>query len=359
MIHLTPGPSQLYPTVATHIHNALEHQIPSMSHRSTLFEKLYTETEAAVKQLLNVPAEYAVFFNGVASEWWERIVQNTVEQHSFHFVNGSFSKRFYDISKGLGKNAKQCEVTFGNGFTSEDLQQIPKETELICFTHNETSSGVITDSLLFAAARKQHPHALIAVDIVSSCPCVPIDFTQIDCAFFSVQKAFGIPAGLGVCILSPQALAKAESIESMQDSYTGSVHSFASFHKKYLKKQTPATPNILGMYVLGKVCQNFIAQGGQDALYRSTQAKHQLLQLAVKQSKALSFFVTQPTFQSPTVTTLTVKNPQDIIQNLKAKGFAIGGGYGAYKDTQIRIANFPAIDIDTMKQFCEALITTP
>lgn len=358
MIYLTPGPSQSYPTVSKHIQNALDKQIPSISHRSDAFEVLYAETESALKTLLNIPEEYAVFFSGSASEWWERIVQNTTTQHSFHFINGSFSKRFCDIATLLGRNAQSFEVPFGSGFVEADLQHIPSATELICFTHNETSSGVITDQSLFAAAQRQHPKALIAVDIVSSCPCVPIDFNQIDCAFFSVQKAFGIPSGLGVCIVSPRALEKAAQIESMKSQYTGSFHSFASYHKKYLKKQTPETPNILGMYTLGKVCTDFIIAGGQERLFEETKKKQQMLEEVIQANTMLMHFVKDASLHSPTVTTITVSDPQHITKTLNLHGYKIGGGYGAFKETQIRIANFPAVDVYMMERFCEVLGNT-
>ena len=47
---------------------------------------------------MNIPEDNGIFFTGSATEIWERLIQNTVEHESFHLVNGSFSKKFYDFS---------------------------------------------------------------------------------------------------------------------------------------------------------------------------------------------------------------------------------------------------------------------
>ena len=72
---------------------------------------------------------------------------------------------------------------------------------------------------------------LVALDCVSALPYADIPVDKVDAVYFSVQKGFGMPAGLGVLILSPAAVAKAATIEEAGIS-TGSYHSFASWAKK-------------------------------------------------------------------------------------------------------------------------------
>src|SRR5688572_6566674 len=115
-VNFTPGPSQLYFTVADHARNAFKEGIPSLSHRSKLFEQISASTTAGLRELLNIPPSYAVFFTSSATEIWERILQNLVFENSFHLVNGSFSKRFYEIAVQLGKKPAKLEVSEGQGF---------------------------------------------------------------------------------------------------------------------------------------------------------------------------------------------------------------------------------------------------
>jgi phosphoserine aminotransferase len=54
------------------------------------------------------------------------------------------------------------------------------------------------------------PDALIAVDATSSMAGVELDWQSADIWFASVQKCFGLPAGMAVMVCSPRALQYAE-----------------------------------------------------------------------------------------------------------------------------------------------------
>src|SRR5687768_16537689 len=121
MMHtnFTPGPSQLYFTVSDHAKQAFKEGIPSISHRSKSFEHISKSATDGLRQLLNIPADFQIFFTGSASEVWERSIQNLVEEKSFHLVNGSFSKRFFEIAQLLNKKAVKLEATEGQGFPDQ------------------------------------------------------------------------------------------------------------------------------------------------------------------------------------------------------------------------------------------------
>ena len=139
-INFTPGPSQLYFTVRDHIRTAFRDGVPSLSHRSKKFETFYVDVVEGLRELLNLPSDYHIYFTASATEIWERLIQNLVEEKSYHLVNGSFSKRFFEVALQLNKKATKTEVTNGAGFASP--LAVPEDTELIAVTHNETSTGV-------------------------------------------------------------------------------------------------------------------------------------------------------------------------------------------------------------------------
>src|SRR5258706_11076525 len=97
-IYFTPGPSQLYPTVRKHIDEALAEDIGSISHRGKKFEELFSQTVTNLRMLLKVPQTRRIFFLSSGTEAMERVIENCVKKESFHFVNGSFSKRFFDTA---------------------------------------------------------------------------------------------------------------------------------------------------------------------------------------------------------------------------------------------------------------------
>jgi phosphoserine aminotransferase len=161
---------------------------------------------------MNIPESSGIFFTGSATEIWERIIQNTVEFESFHLVNGSFSKKFYDFSSELGKFAHKYEKPFGEGFDYAEIE-VPQYSELICTTANETSSGVQMRPSEIHKLKRGNKDKFVAVDMVSSAPYPDLDFELIDTAFFSVQKSFGMPAGLGCWIANQSMLDKAKSLK--------------------------------------------------------------------------------------------------------------------------------------------------
>src|SRR6185369_14264646 len=140
-IFFTVGPSQLYPSVPTHIKTALKENIFSLSHRSKAFVAIYKEASDNLRKLLGIPTTHHVFFTASALEGMERTIQNTVQKNSFHFVNGSFSREFWQIAIDLRKNAIRFDAPNGEGFDF-NLAKIPKNTELISVVQNETSTGV-------------------------------------------------------------------------------------------------------------------------------------------------------------------------------------------------------------------------
>ncbi len=338
-IFFTPGPAQLYPTFETHLHQATSGQIGSISHRSKQFRGIYQHTAEQLRQLLNIPADRAILFTGSATEIWERIIQNCVERESAHFVNGSFSKRFCEFSTEIGKQAQKIEAPFGQGF---DVSQhtISDTAELICLTHNETSSGVSMPVADIHSFRKKHPSKIIAVDMVSSAPYPDLDWNLVDTAFFSVQKGFGLPAGLGVWIANETCLQKSESLKA-KGLYIGTHHSLPTLWKNHLNYETPATPNVLGIYLLGKIAED-MNRKGIDAIRRETEEKAGMLYNFLETSGNYKISVQNPAHRSQTVIVADAPNPAELMASLKAKGLVIGGGYGSHKDKQVRIAVFPA-----------------
>lgn len=340
MIEFSPGPSQLYPGVPEYLQDALGDDVMSRSHRSAWFTDMYADTVNGLRELLDIPEDYHVWFMGSATEAMERIVQNTVKKTSHHFVNGAFSEKFRSIASQLGTSPTEATVPWGEGFDlSTNL--VPKTAELIAITQNETSTGVAHPAEVITTLHDRYSDTLLAVDIVSATPYMTLDFKKADCVFFSVQKGFGLPAGLGVLVASPRALDRAKSLKSSGKSI-GSYHSFAELAKNAEKNNTPETPNVLGIYLLGRVVSDMLARGADTLRNRLTQNANKLY-AAIDAHPLLSPAVLDPNFRSNTVIVADVEGGSaPLVEAAKKQGFSIGAGYKDKKATQIRIANFPA-----------------
>ncbi len=352
-INFTPGPSQLYFTVRDHTRTAFREGIPSLSHRSQAFEKIFRHTTDGIRELLSLPPGYQLFFTSSATEIWERVIQNLVEEKSFHLVNGSFSKRFFEIAGQLGKKPEKLEASAGEGF--EIVGSVPAGTELIAITQNETSTGVSLPLDFIYDLRDKSPDSLIVVDAVSSLPFPDFDYSKLDSVFFSVQKGFGLPAGLGVWMVNDRCLAKAENL-SAKGICIGSYHSLPALHGFAVKNQTPETPNVLSIYLLGMVVRDMIRRGISN-IRRETEYKAALLYHTLDRHHSLSAFVKNKVHRSRTVVVANTGDQTEVLtRNLIEKGMQPGDGYGTFKKSQLRFANFPTHSKEQFELLVDSLI---
>jgi phosphoserine aminotransferase len=352
-INFTPGPSQLYFTVEDHTKRAFREGIPSISHRSKQFENIYSSVKEGLTSLLDLPNSYHILFTSSATEIWERSIQNLVANTSHHYVNGAFSSRYFEIATQLGKSATKTEVKEGLGFTDS---QIPTAAELIALTHNETSTGVSLTPEFIHGFRSKYPEALIAVDAVSSLPYPAFDYHQVDSVFFSVQKAFGLPAGLGVWLVNERCLEKASLLQS-KGLAIGTYHSLPSLAALEKKNQTPETPNVLGIYLLSKILDDFNRRG-ITSIRRETEYKAAILYQALDNHPKLKSFVVEPSHRSKTVLVAECGTDlPEIVTALQSKELFPGDGYGKFKSTQLRFANFPTHSKEQFELLVDTLAT--
>ncbi len=348
-IYFTPGPTQLYHTIPDHIKSALKNDIGSISHRSKAFEAVFSETRENLKALLNLPDGYEIYFTSSANEIWERIIQNFVENSSHHFANGSFSKKFFEFTQQYNKNSTLEEAAPGQHFSDFG---IPHGTELISCTLNETSIGYQFPLEEIYQLKSLHSDKLISVDGVSAFPCVNFDFSKVDTAYFSVQKSFGLPSGLGVWIVNQACVEKAEKLDA-KGLPTGSYHRLSELRKHGAKNQTPETPNTFSIYLLGKVAKDMLDRGVQN-IQNETIYKSSILYQSLSDHPDFDPFIVDKKYRSKTVIVANCKNGSGaVIEKFKENGWILGSGYGTFKNEHIRIANFPMHSKEQIEQLCD------
>ena len=328
---------------------AFREGIPSISHRSKTFETFSQQATEGLRELLGVPTGYHIFFTASATEVWERAIQNLTANTSFHYVNGSFSKKFHEIATQLGRGAGKIEVAAGHGFDTIHTEP----AELVALVANETSTGVTTGDDFFKQVRAKHPEALLIVDAVSALPYQSIDYSVIDSCYFSVQKGFGMPAGLGVWLVNERCVEKAKALATKQS--LGSYHSIPSFLSFEQKHQTPTTPNVLGIYLLSKIIEDFLRRG-ISIIRKETEYKAAILNQTLEAHSLIKPAVANPAWRSKTtLVAQTGAHTSKLVQYLENQGLSPGDGYGAGKQTQLRFANFPAHSKEVFEKLVDAL----
>ena len=303
------------------------------------FRACFSRCTSHLRELFGVPESYEILFLASATEIWERIAQNLVESRAHHFVNGAFGDKFYRVMRAYHPDATLTRMEDGKPFPSLEM---PAGTELVSLTLNETSNGFRFLNRDIAALRADHPDVLIAADVVSVAPFHGFDIRLVDAFYFSVQKCFGLPAGLGVWMVSPRCLEKSSTLEE-KGICTGSYHRLGELSRMARKCQTPETPNVLGIWMLDAVVTDMLGVGLEDLHARMGDRAERTYRVA-STSRRLRPFIDVAQNRSETVVVLEVEGGnEELLQDLKGRGMRVGRGYGVHGDSHIRIANFPAL----------------
>jgi phosphoserine aminotransferase len=336
MITFAPGPSKVYDAVPQYLQDAYAQGILSANHRSAVFMNLYRQTEQLFREKLQVPADFTLLFTSSATESWEIISQSLVEQSSYHLYSGSFGKKWLEYAQYI-LPATQGQKLGANESIPVDQLQIGPEVDLIAVTQNETANASQVPMSVLQALVARYPEKMIAVDTTSSMGGIALDFSLADVWYASVQKCFGLPAGLGILLLSGKAKEKVA-----RKGERGRYNSLSFMLENAASYQTHYTPNVLGIYLLFRVLQDLDPIAQVDARLRK---RMEILEQTISQSAAFQLLVDNPATRSTTVAAIS-GDEQAIVAIKKAaetEGMQLGGGYGPLKASSFRIANFPAI----------------
>lgn len=349
MLTFAAGPSKVYESVPKYLQDAYSEGILSANHRSDQFMRLYQKTESLMKEKLHMPDDYKLLFTSSATENWEIISQSIVESASFHIYSGSFGAKWIKFAQHINPKSAGQKIAANEEIDVPELS-IPEDYDLIAITQNETSNASQVPMAKLEEIRDKFPEKLIAVDTTSSMAGIDLKFELADIWYASVQKCFGLPAGLGLLILSPSAIEKAES-----KGESGRYNSLSFMLENARGYQTHYTPNVLGIYLLNRVLKDMAEIQHLDQALRERMKK---LEDCIIGTKSLRLLVDNATTRSTTV--LGVAGLEETIKKVKSaaldQGFQLGSGYGPLKPTSFRIANFPAITDQEMDGLMDFLV---
>lgn len=347
MISFYPGPSRVHEEIPEYVRDAYREGVLGINHRSEEFMKISENVVRLLKSKLHIPEDYTIFYTTSATECWEIVAQSVITEASFHIYNGAFGKKWYDYTRRLRAGAKSFLFDYNELIDVKKLR-LGKKDGVICVTQNETSNGTQVSNGILQSLRERYPANLIAVDATSSMAGVFLDFRSADIWFASVQKCFGLPAGLGVMMCSPRAMEKAQ--ENGENNHYNSLTFMAEMMTKW---QTPFTPNVLNIYLLYRVLEN---TKDIEEVEKKVQERYRQWVDFFSSRETLRHLIINESVQSFTVIPVRAKEAlvTAIKSRAKKRGLLLGEGYGDLKSSTFRIANFPAIkksEIKILKDF--------
>jgi phosphoserine aminotransferase len=362
MITFNVGPSKVYPELEIFLQNAYNEGILSMAHRGVAFGEMMKKTLALLSQKLNIPPNYTIVFASSATECWEIIPQSLTQERTYHIFNGAFGEKWWKYASNIHLKTEKIALDISEILNLEKVQtfltfterrggkiQVLDEHELICLTHNETSNGSKIPNKTIEDVFNNYPKQLIAYDCTSSMAGVALPWNFGDVWYASVQKCFGLPAGLAIMVLSPRAIARMKERNDRKH-----YNSLLPMYENIQKYQTTHTPNVLGIYLLMRVLEKLpnIVETEQ-----MVQTRAKAYYNAVIANKRLELLVSHQEMRSDTVIAIktTPENLTEMKYITKKEGIEIGNGYDIWKENTFRIANFPALDVEEVEKMTRIL----
>jgi phosphoserine aminotransferase len=348
MYTFNPGPSQVYPQVRQYLQDAFDEGWLSAQHRGERFVQLMRQTVTELKNKLNVPQDYTVFFMSSATECWEVLAQSLTPNKSLHLYSGAFGEKWFEYAKALRPNSTGIKFGLDEVPDANNLPGLDEQTDLVCITQNETSNATqLRDGVVLNIYNRLPGNTLLAVDATSSLAGIQLKYIKADIWYASVQKCFGQPAGLSVMLLSPRAVERFRKINERSH-----YNSLTAQYEKMLNFQTTHTPNVLGIYLLSRTLHD---RPGIKVTHQHLQDRATKLYDYFDQATQLTPMVQNPETRSTTV--IGLQAPAPLIDEVKrralSQGLQLGSGYGTWKPTTLRIANFPAIPDAAFEQLVQ------
>ncbi len=178
--------------------------VMEMSHRSKNYQEIIDNAEATLRELMDIPNEYAVLFlQGGATMQFSMVPMNLMHQGetAAYIDSGNFAHKAIDEANRWGKavvvaSSRDDKYTYIPKISDDD---IPKDAKYLHITGNNTIFGTTYHKT------PKHADKLLVADWSSAILGKEIDIKDYDLIYAGAQKNMG-PAGLTVVIVKKNIL---------------------------------------------------------------------------------------------------------------------------------------------------------
>ena len=314
--------------------------VMEISHRSKTFDEIIAGAEAGLRELLNIPKDYAVLFlQGGASLQFAMVPMNflSLDGSADYIVTGSWGKKAVKEAQKFGTVDLAANMADG-GFTrvpNQDELQLNPSAAYVHITSNETIEGVEWKS------EPEVGEVPLVSDASSNILSRPIPIEKYGIIYAGAQKNMG-PSGVTLVIMREDLLPRVrEGLALMLDYRT---------HVK--DKSLHNTPNTWGIYIINLVCKWLKEKGGLAEMQRENEEKAQLLYDAID---ATEFYRGHADPDSRSIMNVTFRLPSEDLEKkfaTEATAAGLDGLKGHRSVGGIRASIYNAFP----RAGCEALV---
>ena len=247
--------------------------VMEMSHRSKAFEKIITEAEQDLRDLMNIPDNYKVLFlQGGASQQFAMIPMNLMKNKvADYIITGQWAKKAAAEAEKYGKVnriASSADKTFSYIPDCSDLP-IDDDADYVYICENNT---------IYGTKYKELPNTkgkLLVADVSSCFLSEPVDVTKYGIIYGGVQKNIG-PAGTVIVIIREDLITE-DTLPGTPTMLKYKIHADAD--------SLYNTPPAYGIYICGKVFKWLKKMGGLEVMKERNEKKAKILYDFLDESK--------------------------------------------------------------------------
>jgi phosphoserine aminotransferase len=332
------GPSRV-PEAALAELQRLGRTVMGTSHRQAPVRAEVAALRAGVSALFGLPEGYEVLITvGGATAFWDTATYGLIERRSRHYVFGEFSGKFATAA-ARAPWLDEPDVVHAEAGARPSLSSAP-DCDVQALTHNETSTGVMQHI-------RRIDDALVVVDATSAAGGLPVDPSEFDVYYFSLQKGFASDGGLTVAIVSPRAIERIETVAASAR-FVPAFFDLPTILDNSRKDQTYNSPAVATIILARAQVESMLATHGDLAGVVAAQrvkADH-LYGWADARSWATPF-VADADARSLVVATIDLEDGLDadeVNRVLRANGIVDTDPYRKLGRNQLRIGFFPAVE---------------
>lgn len=338
------GPSKIRPAALDALH-ATGTSLLGTSHRKSTVKDQVKRLQDGLADLFDLPTGYEVMLtNGGATAFWDMATVGLVRERSRHYVFGEFSSKFAAATAAAPFLGEPDIVEAPVG--SRPVVAGAEGVDVQALTHNETSTGVMLD------VTRPDDGALVLVDATSGAGGLPVDATQFDVYYFSLQKGFASDGGLVVALMSPDAIARVDEVAAM-DRWVPTFLDLPTAVDNARKHQTYNTPALATIFLAAEQVDWMLAEGGLAAMVVNGRAKSDVLYDWAASREWATPFVSDVDARSLVVGTIDLDgvDADEVNVALRANGVLDTDSYRKLGRNQLRVGMFPAVDIDDVRAY--------
>lgn len=316
--------------------------VMEMSHRSKVFDDLIQETEADLRDIMQIPDNYKVLFlQGGASLQFSMIPMNLMKNRvADYIVTGQWAKKAWQEAQKYGQAnaiASSEDKTFSYIPDCSDLP-VSENADYVYICENNTIYGTKFKKLPNTKGK------LLVSDVSSCFLSEPVNVSDYGIIYGGVQKNIG-PAGMVISIVR-------------EDLITDDVLDFTPTMMKF-KTHADAgsmynTPNCYCIYMCGKVFKWIRETGGLQAMKERNEAKAKVLYDFLDASHMFSGTVVKEDRSLMNVPFVTGNKELDakFVKEAEAAGFVNLKGHRSVGGMRASIYNaMPAEGVDALVAF--------